>query len=1242
MQRCLECQNLLLDHLYELLDDVEHQFVITHLKECEACQAALVEAQRQQRLLAQAARLAVPEMDFQHLATDQRPADTTTPLQDTSAPTPVVFQVPERRRSLIHTLMMAASLLLTLGISGWFTWDYLHAKHQVESHDSLVAQLNHDLQDTRQQLVTLPEKAETERKAIVQEMRDRLFKVEVSGPKTYQPGVANEFNLRTLNAKGDPVAAKLLTARVVDEEQRVVYEESDLNIHGNKQLQLPADLPLTPGKKLSLEVVTSREGVQNIFREKLPLANPVYVTHLTTDKPLYQPGELIRFRSLTLERFSLKPAKDSLQLIYTLQPPGNAQPIVIGQGDNGVMTETKSKAVIQATGPDGKQLRGIGGGEHWLPADALDGKWVLTVHEANDQFPPQQRPFRVQNLQSMKYAAFIQLDRANYKPKDQIKVTANAIELATRKPLAKTAVEASLQFGRDAKYTQKLLTDEQGRVSSTFELPQQVEGKPKLSFTFRSPEGILKKVEQAVPLANSNLHIRFYPEGGELIAGIPNRVYFAVTHPYHGRDFKGQLKDGERVVAELQSLQGDEAGLNRGVGSFTFTPQLHREYRVELETPASQTVEASFPEVKASGVALHVPNPVTNAYQEIEAVISNMGEARSLLVGVYSRGRLLTHQQISAEKDQSLRVKLQPTTKSGGVTRITVFAVQPDNQLFPLAERLIYRQPKDRLWIHVDQSRPSMGEVSLHLTANDENQQPTSALLMMRVLDQRIAMLGKSPTSQSPEAFYSLSSELQQPNALEYADFLLSSHPKASIALDMVLATQGWRRFHKVTNEEFTAERFLANARPVEQTLQVSAAVNQQEVQSWGNLRQEQLREEIDRTQRALTQKAHSLQTKLKTLSPSPVVQNAKGKLLAYHHSFERLLIVWVIGGIFLLLLVLALLIRQVRDHSFVINLLGSITAGLALILTVSVLWQSTSVEVDNGLPERSSTPLALNKSENKEGNIRAEEDLDSKLDEHISENLKDNDAAMAAKPQPTVTQPRAKLPSMPMPQGPNDLSTSPSGDPKRASTAEEGGVSLSEQRIQQKIRKNGQMLNELLRQFNDKSRTRARDAEKLDLQMQLMRADSLKKALEKRRRTFNAQSWDGDKKKVPHKESRPNVVVPGMKGGFPGFGGKQALGGGGSAGGAPLTGSSTAFRSSQLTTFLREYTWNRNEVNKRPDFTGTVYWHPIMVLPNGKGTVNLTLPSPTASYEVSVFGHTGKGQLGGVKTTIRSVPSVK
>ena len=75
------------------------------------------------------------------------------------------------------------------------------------------------------------------------------------------------------------------------------------------RLDLPPDLEVKPKTRLSLQVLARRDGVAGAgqVEEDLPLAEPVYVTHLAIDRPLYRPGETVFFRSLTLERFSMRP-----------------------------------------------------------------------------------------------------------------------------------------------------------------------------------------------------------------------------------------------------------------------------------------------------------------------------------------------------------------------------------------------------------------------------------------------------------------------------------------------------------------------------------------------------------------------------------------------------------------------------------------------------------------------------------------------------------------------------------------------------------------------------------------------------------------------------------------------------------------------------------------------------------------------------------------------------------------------
>ena len=64
-----------------------------------------------------------------------------------------------------------------------------------------------------------------------------------------------------------------------------------------------------------------------------------------------------------------------------------------------------------------------------------------------------------------------------------------------------------------------------------------------------------------------------------------------------------------------------------------------------------------------------------------------------------------------------------------------------------------------------------------------------------------------------------LTTEIRDPEDLEYADFLLGPHPKAAASLDLLLGCQGWRRFAEQNPQDFQRRQqqakppiFLANA----------------------------------------------------------------------------------------------------------------------------------------------------------------------------------------------------------------------------------------------------------------------------------------------------------------------------------------------------------------------------------------------------------------------------------------------
>ena len=75
--------------------------------------------------------------------------------------------------------------------------------------------------------------------------------------------------------------------------------------------------------------------------------------------------------------------------------------------------------------------------------------------------------------------------------------------------------------------------------------------------------------------------MQFYPEGGDLVAGLENRVYFFGHDPLgEPVDIRsGRVVDSQgREVARLQTY-------HEGRGMFRFTPAVDENYRLEITQP---------------------------------------------------------------------------------------------------------------------------------------------------------------------------------------------------------------------------------------------------------------------------------------------------------------------------------------------------------------------------------------------------------------------------------------------------------------------------------------------------------------------------------------------------------------------------------------------------------------------------------------------------------------------------------
>src|SRR5262249_48748187 len=193
---------------------------------------------------------------------------------------------------------------------------------------------------------------------------------------------------------------------------------------------------------------------------------------------------------------------------------------------------------------------------------------------------------------------------------------------------------------------------------------------------------------------------------------------------------------------------------------------------------------------------------------------------RSVLVGAYCRGQLLDTAGLERGETEAV---LHPRSGAGGVCRITVFEElltgHDQRQLKPVAERLVYRHPKERLDVSIsaDHRRYVPGQKAKEsIPTTNESERLAPSLALVSVVDKSVVTLADEKTDRAMPTHFLLTTEVRRAEDLEYADFLVGPHPKAAVALDLLLGTQGWRRFAEQDPEE-VRRRLLKEAEPLPQ-----------------------------------------------------------------------------------------------------------------------------------------------------------------------------------------------------------------------------------------------------------------------------------------------------------------------------------------------------------------------------------------------------------------------------------------
>ena len=863
--------------------------------------------------------------------------------------------------------LAAAAVLLALGAAApavWYGLDYRHNQETLALAEGRIKQANNDRIQADQQLARLPQQRQESIAAIHKAQRDTQLQVRVDGPASIRAGAPTDYQITTTNLNGQPTAAKV-SVDVKDHGQTISKSIAVADVSpGVYRLTLPPDLPVRPSSQPTLVVSARRDnGSQVELHEEMQLAAPVFVTHLTIDKPMYQLGETVYFRSLTLDRFSLKPAEQDLNLQFVLAMPGpGSLERVVAQGRTSLFAEGPN-GPHPVLGPDNKPLRGLGAGSFTIDQSWPGGEYSLIVREASRRFPEQRRKFLVNKYEKPKLNKELDFSRKSYGPGDEVAARCKAKYLDGR-PLKNCRVEVTVnldnkQYGSHGEEKAEpfvFQTDEKGTVNVRFKLPRAIErglGAVAVKFEDRAmPDTIVRPI----PIVLKKLDIEFCPEGGDLVAGLRNRVYFQVRSTLgKPADLKGQLlEDGKPIGVTVETLASEKTPeLNQGMGRFEFTPRAGHKYELKVETPVGDSTGKTpvpppyaLPAIKQQGVVLSIPAGVVKAEETIPVTVRSSVK-RSLMVGAYCRGRLLDSTELSPIHftGNEARAVLRPASGAGGVCRVTVFEILPGDgarrALRPVAERLIYRQPAERVQLTLKPDQKTYvprQTVKLGVEAKTEKGEPAPAVVMLRVVDKSVVTLADDKTLRGMPTHFLLTTEVRRPEDLEYADFLLGPHPRAAEALDLLLGTQGWRRFAEQDPNKFRQEQ-------KEEAERLLVTIGQSQPQTTDLTQQELERVESEHARQTeeLTAQAAQDRKAEQEARDDPDYRAAVVKLKTYDDFLDRMRLIGapVLAAVLVLAALVCLLVGVFRQIGRALPYYAATAACVVVVvLLAKVAWQ--------------------------------------------------------------------------------------------------------------------------------------------------------------------------------------------------------------------------------------------------------------------------------------------------------------
>ncbi|MBA3538832.1 MAG: hypothetical protein H0T79_04330, partial [Deltaproteobacteria bacterium] len=486
--------------------------------------------------------------------------------------------------------------------------------------------------------------------------------------------------------------------------------------------------------------------------------------YLMTDKPLYQPGETIWFRA-------------DLRATGTLvgaQPTGLRVQLVSPRG----ATVAEKRVLTQ---------NGIGQNDFALDAAIEGGEYTLLL--TADDGTTDAKKLVVNTYEAPRLKKSLEFIRKAYGAGDQV-AAAIDVKRATGEAFADRSLTGVVTVDDVEIARIPIKTDKEGKATARFPLPATIARGDGLLTILVEDGGVTESIQKRIPIVMKTLAFSMFPEGGDLIDGIPGRVYFMARNTLgKPADIEGRVVDDRgNVVAELSSIHD-------GMGRFELEPVPDRTYHVEIARPVGITAKFTVPAAKPGGCVVRSVNARTADTLRVAAICTT---SRTVLIEAALREKRIAGGAVEVPAGKPTLVELPVEAGAQGAVRVTLFSTKQE----PLAERLVYHGRGQDLKVTLSAEKKSYSPrdpIKLKVKTVDANGKPVKANVGIAVVDDTVLSFADDKSAKLLARLY-LEPELgvnpvDPGTAIEEPNFYFSQKPTAAAAMDALLATRGYRRF---------------------------------------------------------------------------------------------------------------------------------------------------------------------------------------------------------------------------------------------------------------------------------------------------------------------------------------------------------------------------------------------------------------------------------------------------------------